>query len=310
MIKPKKLKKGDTIGLIAPSSDANKKRVDKSIEYLKSLGFKVKIGDSCYSKYGYLAGKDDLRVKDIHNMFSDKEVDGIICIRGGYGVSRILDKIDYDIIKNNPKVFVGYSDITALHIAIHNECNLITFHGPMTVSNMEDGLDDFSLESFRNTLMNNDIIGRVNNPKGEKITTLVKGKTQGKIIGGNLALISATIGTPYEIDIKDKILFIEEIGEEPFRIDRMIMQLKLSGKLDEVKGIVLGDFNKCEPEDPNDHNLMKVIEDLLVSLNKPMIFNIKSGHCSPIITLPLGAEVELNADEGELIIKESVTIDG
>ncbi|MBS4537458.1 LD-carboxypeptidase [Clostridium sp. D2Q-11] len=310
MFKPKMLRKGDTIGLVAPASDSSKEKVDKSIEYLKSQGFKVKVSDSCYSKKGYLAGDDELRAKNINDMFKDKDVDAIFCIRGGYGVHRILEKIDYDLIKENPKIFMGYSDITALHIAINNRANLITFHGPMTVSDMRDGLDSFSLQSFKEVLMTSENTLEINNPEGEKIKSIVKGIAEGELIGGNLALISGTIGTPYEIDTEDKILFIEDIGEYTFRIDRMLMQLKLAGKLDSVRGIVLGDFNNCVQEDKEDQSLMEVFEDILIPLRVPIIYNLKSGHCTPNITLPFGSKVEVNGDEGRLIIKERVTIDG
>lgn len=310
MIKPKVLRKGDTIGLVAPASDASKEKVDKSIEYLESMGFKVKVSESCYSKKGYLAGDDDLRARNINDMFKNKDIDGIICIRGGYGVHRILDKIDYDVIKQNPKVFMGYSDITALHIAINNNSELVTFHGPMTVSDMKEGLDKFSLEVMKEVLMESKDITEIKNPKGEKIVGLIKGKAEGELIGGNLALIAGTIGTPYEVNTEDKILFIEDIGEYTFRIDRMLMQLKLAGKLDCVRGIILGDFNNCIPEDEDDQTLMEVFEDILVPLRVPIIYNLKSGHCTPNITLPLGSKVEIDGDNGRMFIKERVTIDG
>ncbi|MBS4534840.1 LD-carboxypeptidase [Clostridium sp. D2Q-14] len=308
MIKPRMLKKGSTIGLVAPASDAPKGNVNKSIKYLKSIGFKVKVGESCYSKKGFLAGKDVLRAKNINEMFVDKSVDAVFCIRGGYGVHRILDKIDYNLIKENPKIFMGYSDITALHIAINKICDLITFHGPMTVSDMKDGLDELSLQYLKKIIMTSNDLIEVNNPKENKIKTLVKGKVEGEIIGGNLALVSATIGTPYEIDTDDKIFFIEDIGEYTFSIDRMLMQLKLAGKLDNLRGIVLGDFNNCIPQDKNDHTLIEVFQDILVPLNIPIIYNLKSGHCTPNIVLPLGGKVEIDGYRGKLFIKGSVVI--
>lgn len=310
MIKPKKLQKGDLVGLVAPASHANREDIDKSIKYLKKLGFNIKIADNIYLKDYSYAGSDDKRAEGINKMFENEEVDAIFCIRGGYGVHRILDKIDYESISKNPKIFMGYSDITALHIAINNNSNLITFHGPMTVSDMKDGLDDFSFESFENTLMSGGEIIDLVNPKDEKIKVLSKGKACGILTGGNLALIAGTIGTPYEIDSKDKILFIEDIGEFTFKIDRMLMQLKLAGKLDELKGIILGDFNNCKKQDEGDASLMEVFEDLLLPLNIPIISNVKSGHCTPNITLPMGALVEIDTDKNEIKIIESVVIDG
>lgn len=308
MIRPKALKTGDTIGIVAPSSPTSEENVKKSEKKLKDLGFKVKMGEGLYESYGYLAGKDELRARDLNNMFLDKEVDGIICIRGGYGTPRILELLDYEGIKNNPKVFIGYSDITALHIAINQICDLITFHGPMVSSNMIDKFSDFSRESLFRNIFYSETIGLVENPIGEEIETINGGVAEGEIIGGNLSLIADTLGTPYEIDTKDKILLIEEIGEEPYNIDRMFTQLRLTGKLEESNGIILADWNGCEAKtDEYDESLtlMEVIEDIIKPVGKPTIYNLKSGHCKPMITIPLGVKARLKADKKELYIEES-----
>lgn len=308
MIRPKALKTGDTIGIVAPSSPTSEENVKKSEKKLKDLGFKVKMGEGLYESYGYLAGKDELRARDLNNMFLDKEVDGIICIRGGYGTPRILELLDYEGIKNNPKVFIGYSDITALHIAINQICDLITFHGPMVSSNMIDKFSDFSRESLFRNIFYSETIGLVENPIGEEIETINGGVAEGEIIGGNLSLIADTLGTPYEIDTKDKILLIEEIGEEPYNIDRMFTQLRLAGKLEESSGIILADWNGCEAKtDEYDESLtlMEVIEDIIKPVGKPTIYNLKSGHCKPMITIPLGVKARLKADKKELYIEES-----
>lgn len=309
MIKPKALKLGNTIGVVAPASPAGKENTIKAKEALIKMGFKVKMGESCYSTHGYLAGTDDIRVRDLHEMFEDDAVDGIICLRGGYGTPKLLEKLDYDIIAKNPKVFVGYSDITAIHTALNQKCNLVTFHGPMVFSNMASGLDEFTYDSFTKSIMSGSKIGNIENPEGERIETLVGGKTEGELVGGNLALICATMGTPYEIDTRGKILFLEDIGEEPFRVDRMLTQLLLAGKLSDANGIILGDWNDCEPEKPEESlSLKEVFEEILLPLNKPTIYNLKSGHCTPMITLPLGVNTKLDADLGEVIIEESGVI--
>ncbi|SHJ78316.1 S66 peptidase family protein [Tepidibacter formicigenes] len=302
MIIPRNFIKGDTIGVIAPASPVSKKRADKSKKVLENMGFKVKMGESCYSKYGgYLSGEDNLRANDVNNMFADDEVDAVICIRGGYGCSRILDKINFEIIKKNPKLFVGYSDVTALHIAFNQIADLVTYHGPMLSSNMVDSFDEFTKMSFLKFInIENNL--EVKNPKGIKIKTLVKGKALGQIVGGNLSIICSMMGTKYEIDTKGKILFIEDIGERPFRIDRMLTQLALSGKLNECIGIIIGDFAGCNPEEES-FTLMEVIEDRIKPFNKPTIYNLKSGHCHPMVTLPLGIMCELNADNQKIIIK-------
>lgn len=310
MIKPKPLKYGDCIGIIAPSSPSyEEEKIELSKKFLKDMGFKIKIGKSCYEKYGYLAGSDEIRTCDINAMFADEEVDAIICLRGGYGTPRILDKIDYEIIKKNPKIFVGYSDITAIHIAINQICNLVTFHGPMLTSEMANNFDEFTQKSLFDLIMGSENKKSLSNPKGEEIRCLYSGQAEGKLIGGNLTLICATLGTPYEIDTEGKILFIEEIKEEPYKVDRMLTQLYLSGKLEAANGIILGDWNDCVAEHPDRSlTLEQVFEDILKSLKKPTIYNFRAGHCSPMITLPMGVNVFMNADKMEIILKESATI--
>lgn len=309
MIKPKKLKLGDTIGIVAPGSPTTEEKVEKAYEKLKEMGFKVKLGKSCYSKYGYLAGRDELRAEDLNSMFRDTEVDGIICLRGGYGTIRILKLLDYNLIRANPKVFVGYSDITAIHIAINQISNLVTFHGPMAASDLAGDISKFSLESLFNSILHEDFDGNLKNPT-EELITINGGVAEGQIIGGNLSLIASTIGTPYEIDTKGKILFIEEIGEEPYRIDRMLNQLKLSNKLQEAEGIILGNFSNCMPEDPDmSLTLEEVIDDLIRPLNKPTLYNLQAGHCDPNITIPFGVRVRLNADRKEIVVLEKPTLE-
>ncbi|CAK7077760.1 LD-carboxypeptidase [Tissierella sp. P1] len=308
MIKPKALKLGDTIGIIAPASPTTEERVKKAHDKLIEMGFEVKIGKSPYEKYGYLSGTDAVRAEDINEMFKDKEVNGIICIRGGYGTPRILDLLDYEAIKNNPKVFVGYSDITALHIAFTQITDLVTYHGPMVASDMIGDFSEFSRDNLFKAIMQTEPMGKISNPPEEEIVTINGGIAEGNIIGGNLSLIVDTIGTPYEIDVKDKILFIEEIGEEPYNIDRMLNQLRLSGKLHDASGIILGDFNNCVSE-KHDENLTleQVIDDYIKPIGKPTIYNLQAGHCEPMVTLPFGVKARLDADKKELIILENCT---
>lgn len=307
MIKPKALKFGDTIGIIAPSSPTMEENIQKAYDTIAEMGFKVKMGKSPYEKYGYLSGTDEIRARDINEMFKDTEVDGIICMRGGYGTPRILELIDYDIIRNNPKIFVGYSDITALHIAFNQIAGLVTYHGPMVSSDMLHGFSDFSKESLFKAIMDSKPIGRISNPLEEEIITINGGMAEGSLIGGNLSLITDTMGTPYEIDVKGKILFIEEIGEEPYNIDRMLNQLRLAGKLNEARGIILGDFKDCNPKDDESLSLEQVINDHIKPIGKPTIYNLQSGHCAPIITLPFGVNVRLDADKKETLILENCT---
>ncbi len=304
MIKPRPLKKGDCIGLVAPSSPTPEEKVVRSKETLEGLGFKVKIGQSCYGRYGYLSGSDDLRAEDLNMMFRDNNIDGIMCIRGGYGTPRILEQIDYDCIRNNPKVFIGYSDITAIHIALNQVCRLVTFHGPMASTDMIKNFDDFTRESLMNCIMYEDVVDAVTNPDGHIIETLVGGCVEGLLVGGNLSLIAATIGTPYEIDTRGKILFMEDIDEEPYSIDRMLTQLSLARKLDEASGFILGDWNNCKSK-PNEPSLTltEVFNDLLVPQNKPTLCNVRAGHCKPMITLQLGRKISIDGNQGKIMLK-------
>lgn len=306
MIKARALKKGDTIGLVAPSSPVkNLDTVDKSIKLLQEQGFKVIPGDSLRKRYGHLSGTDDVRANDINKMFKDKEIDGVFCLKGGYGTPRILDKLDYDLIKENPKPFIGYSDITAIHVALNEKCGLITFHGPMAASDMVGGFDEFSKESYFKAITSTEPLGELKNPEGVLIKSMVSGKAFGKIVGGNLSLIAAAIGTPYEINTEGKILFLEDIGEYTYSVDRMLTHLRLAEKLDECSGIILGDFNNCQPESGLDHTLMEVFNDIIVPLGKPTVYNFKAGHCTPKITLPLGAEACIDADSCTVTILEN-----
>jgi len=306
MIKPKALSEGDTIGIVAPASPVEELASNQAKEAVRSLGFKVKMGESCFARHGYLAGNDLLRARDLEKMFLDSDVDGILCLRGGYGSARLIDYLDFDAIAKAPKIFAGYSDITALHIALQNRCGFVTFHAPMAASDFKEGIDKWSLKSFKECLMTSCKKRYLSNPPGEEIYTLVRGKAKGLLVGGNLAVICATLGTYDEIETKGRILFLEDTGEEPYRIDRMLTQLKQAGKLSDANGIVLGDWNNCRA-DGESLSLEEIFQEIIVPLDKPTIHNLKAGHCSPKISLPLGVEVTLDADIRTLMLEEEGT---
>lgn len=290
MRRPEHLKIGDKVGLIAPSGPVIKERIKPAIEAVKKLGLIPVIGKSCNSSRGFLAGDDKTRANDINIMFADKEIRGIFAMRGGYGAARILDKLDFDLIKNNPKIFVGYSDITALHIAFNQRCNFITFHGPMIATELYKGVDCYTLNSLKRNIFCSEPLGVINNPDSEAFKTLVSGCAEGIITGGNLSLLVSSIGTKYEIDTKGKILFIEEVDETPYKIDRMLLQLKQSGKFKDAVGIVLGQWTRCESENlERSLSLKEVFEDLIVDENKPVIYEVQCGHSTPTMTIPMGA---------------------
>lgn len=307
MIKPKRLKIGDTIGLIAPASPVPKRKVELGLKKLTNMGFKVEVSKTGYSNYGYLAGEDKFRAEELNSMFNNKDIDGIICLRGGYGTPRILDLLDYEMIKSNPKVFVGYSDITVLHIAFNQLSNLVTFHGPMVASDMSGNFSDFSKKSLLNSIFDQDFNPSIENESNE-IITINPGIAEGKIIGGNLSLLVSTLGTPYEVDTKGKILLIEEIGENTYKVDRMLTQLILSNKFKDAEGIILGNFNNCVPDDDGEFTIEELIDDLIKPLKIPTISNLQAGHCEPVITLPFGVKTRLDARKGEITILEEVTM--
>lgn len=307
MIQPKRLQFGDTLGIIGPSGAVRTAgAVERAAQYAQSLGFKVKIGESANAKYGYLSGTDALRAQDVNAMFADPQVDAIICTRGGYGTMRMLDLLDYDLIRRNPKIFVGFSDITAMHIAFQKHCNLITFHGPMATMWNEELTQDFMRDSLFSAIMNPAPMGELRNAPGYAPRRCVNpGIAEGELVGGNLSLIAGTIGTPYEIDTKDRILFIEEVGERTYCVDRMLTQLRLAGKFRDCAGIVFGDFNNCPVEYPDfGLTLEEVIRDCAASCGKPIFTGLQAGHVTPKLTLPLGARVRMDADRCTLTVLE------
>lgn len=308
MQKAKKLKFGDTIGLIAPSGAVRTEgAIQRAAEETIRMGFRVKLGASAGQKYGYLSGIDDIRANDINTMFADDEVDAIVCLRGGYGAMRILDKLDYDLIAQHPKIFVGFSDITALHIAFQNKCSLVTFHGPMAAANWASKpLDDFSRNSMYRALMNTDPVGELINPPEYPRETVNPGQAEGLLTGGNLMLMASSLGTPWEIDTKNRILFIEEVGERTYCVDRMLTQLRLAGKFDDCAGIVFGNFTDCPIEYPEyGLSLDEIIRDVVSPCGKPVFTGLRCGHCSPNLTLPFGVKCSLDADNCTLTVLES-----
>jgi muramoyltetrapeptide carboxypeptidase len=297
MIRPKPLKKGDKIALIGTSSPTSQDRIEPSIKAMEELGFEVVLGESVKSYHGFLSGSDELRAKDINTMFEDKTIKGIFAIRGGYGAARLLDMLDYEIIKKNPKVFAGYSDVTVLHNVFNEKCNLITFHTPMAATEFYKGLDEYTMNYFKKNIFSNEPLGIINNPNEQELKTLVSGKAKGKLVGGNLSVIVSMMGTPYEIDTKGKILFLEDVDESPYRIDRMLLQLKQCGKFKDAQGIILGSWTDCEPKEAKKSlSLMEIFEELIIPENKPTIFNLACGHCMPTMSIPLGAKVKIDTE--------------
>ncbi len=306
--KPKKLNKKDVIGIISPASSTDEfTRVERGVKYLEGLGYRVKVGANVGKNHGYLAGTDKERVDDIHSMFKDKNVKAIFTVRGGYGAFRLLDKIDYRIVKNNPKIFVGYSEITSLQMAFLEKAGLMTFAGPMVAVDFYDEISSYTEENFWEIITSNKKPGKLKFPDDQKLPYLQKGIASGRLIGGNLAVFAALLGTDYFPNLTGKILMIEDIGELPYRVDRLLNQLRLSGTFKKVKGIILGRFVDCHEHDPNKKTLTlgEVISDYVASLKIPSIYTFPHGHIKDFVTIPFGLKVNINAAKGSVEFMES-----
>jgi len=298
----KKLQKGDTIGILTPASAFNPERLSEAIRNFEQFGLNVKVAANALKHNGFLAGTDQERLDDLHSLFADPEVKGIFCIRGGYGAARLLPHIDFDLIAKNKKIFAGYSDITALLTAFYKKSNLKGFHAPMGLANF----NDFVINSYENTFFGNghEVI-YADNPeilsKG-KAKGKTKGKAKGELLGGNLAVFVTLLGSEYWVDTKGKILFFEDIDEEPYRIDRFLTQLRIGGHLQKAAGIVLGQFTECEtrknPEDSFAVN--EVIKERLQGLNIPIIKGFPFGHVDKNMVLPFGGMVEINSSDASM----------
>ena len=351
--KGKVLKKGDCIGITAPAFYIKDNDFNQTIMLLRMLGFKVKVTKSCTSQDKYFAGNDRQRAKDLNDLFEDDSVDAIMCLRGGYGCARILEYLDYDMIAEHPKLLIGYSDVTALHIALMQRCNLVSASGPMVSSfneiysqyvqelflNMdpdellndkkpsekepekagkkllEEGIielneasfeDNYSVSQFVKGLTSNKPLGEIELPKGEKLKTLIPGTAQGVIIGGNLTVIASLVGTEYELQGDHMLLFFEEIGEDAYRIDRMLQQLYQNGIFDRIDGILIGEMT-----DNHDHEnctVMDVLEEYAELAGKPCIIGVPAGHGDNNMFLPFGVTAKMSANKdgtAELEILES-----
>lgn len=301
---PKKLKFGDTIGIISPASGEEEAIIKQKINILKNFGFKIKEGKHLYHRYGYLAGQDYQRAKDLMDMFLDKDVDAIFCFRGGYGSMRILPFIDWNLIKENPKIFLGFSDITVLLNYIYKHLDIITFHGPMVNSDL---IEEYTLNSLLQNLMFGNGCYDISNPDDIACYSNFSAYCEGILVGGNLSLICSTLGTPYEIDFKDKILFIEDVDEAPYAIDRMLTQLALSNKLNQCKGFILGQFKGCTSKDSeNSLTLDDIFKEKILCYNKPTLMNFMCGHDIPKLTLPIGAKIALDTLNNKINVLDAV----
>jgi muramoyltetrapeptide carboxypeptidase len=311
IVKPKRLAEGDTVGLVLPASATLEgDDIQLAKEQLEALGLKVVIGDHAYDRHGYFAGRDRDRAADLNRMFADDRIAGVVCYTGGWGSPRVLPYLDYATIARNPKVLIGYSDITALLNAIHQRTGLVTFHGPVGGSS----LDPYSLDNFRRVVMTPEPAGLLAAPpkkptelvdRANRVLHLHPGKATGRLVGGNLTLLATLMGTPYEIETEGAILFTEDVREEIYRIDRMLTQLALGGKLDRLAGFVFGRCSECKA---TNFSLEDVLRDRFAAGPAPAISGLSFGHIEQKLTIPIGVTAMLDADAGTLEVTEAAVV--
>lgn len=305
MKKCRKIKRGSTIGVLCCSSSCTglEDRLERFIEICSRFDLKVKIGKTIYLKDGYLSGSNKDRADELMSMFSDEEIDAILCFKGGFGAAKILDLLNFDSFRDNPKLLVGFSDVTCLLNAIVQNSGCFTLHGEMPLVLGKTTIDEFTLNHFFDSLFNSPKL--LKNPKGDA-KTISGGICEGRIAGGNLSLIINSIGTPFEVDFKGKIVLLEDVSEKPYRLDGMFNQLRLAGKLNECVGVVLGYFTDCDAPDPTTQNVDWLINEYFSGLGIPVVADFATGHATPFLNVPIGANARLDADLGTLEILEDI----
>ncbi|MCM3734751.1 LD-carboxypeptidase [Bacillus cytotoxicus] len=296
---PEPLQYGDTVMIIAPAGPPSLDHILQAKQKFEEMGLCVIIGKSVQEKRGYLAGDDTVRLHDLHEAFTNPYVKGIFCARGGYGAGRLLPFINYELIRSNPKIFWGYSDITALHIAFGQFARLVTFHGPM-MEEVGKGLDTLSFSSFNQLFRPCSII-----LEGGAFLHSFNCCITAPLVGGNLAVITSTLGTPYEIDTKNKLLLLEEIGEEPYRVDRMLNQLRLGKKFEQCAGVIFTSCHKCTSSKPA-LSISEILYDYIISYHIPLLYNLPVGHIQPNIGIPLGVPATINGKQKTLSISSGI----
>lgn len=316
-VRPPVLKEGDTVALITPATYvSDPDRLATAVRTVRYFGLEPKMGRNVGRRIGYLGGSDEQRLADLHEAFGDPAVRGVFCVRGGYGSEHLLDRIDYGLLRSHPKVFVGYSDITSMHLAIQKRAGLVTFHGPVLIS----AFSEFTQKWFRRALFDRQPLGALTNPPetnplrpAHTLRTVRGGRARGRLIGGNLTLVCGTLGTPYEIDTRGRILFLEDVDEQPYSIDRLLTQLRLAGKFEEAAGIIFGECQDCRPREfkpafESSFSVGEVLDRILGGVKAPVLSGLTIGHTDDQLTLPMGVAAALDADKGELAIEEGATI--
>ena len=296
MLTPNSLYPGARVALLCASSAVPSERLAPAVEAVKALGLEPVVYPSCLfeNRHGYFAADDGQRAKDLSDAFSDPAIRGILCIRGGYGAGRLLPLLNWKDMARHPKLFCGYSDVTALHIALNQCCRLLTYQTPMPSTEYYQPVDEFTMTYLRRALFGA-LTGPL--PMGDGVRTLAGGRASGVLCGGNLSLVCDSLGTPWELDTRGKVLFLEDIGEKTYRVDGMLTQLRNAGKLDDCAAILLGGWTDCVPEDEEKTlSLDEIFRELILPAGKPGLADLPAGHVLPTMSLPLGATVTVDAD--------------
>lgn len=311
-ILPKRLSKGDLIGLVTPGSSVSDEELAVCISKLEGLGFRTTYNDTVLSEYGYFAGPDQERAEELMEMFVREDVDAIWCVRGGYGSIRILDLLDYEVIRQNPKVLIGYSDITAILTAIYQESGLVTYHGPVGTSDF----NGFSKKSIRKVLKYPGETYKFpykreketqENPEFDRYT-ISGGEAEGELIGGNVSVLDSIIGTRFEPDFENKLVYLEDVGEKTYRVDKMIFHLLSGTNLKQAAGIVMGIFADCNVNEAPSLSLRTALDDLLKPLGIPVSYGLSFGHIKRQVTIPTGIRATMDADKNTFRLLEPAVI--
>ncbi len=303
MIYPKPLQPGGTVGIIAPCSAISEERKEACIRVLTDMGYRVKVADNLTDNVaGYMAGSGQVRGAWINRMFADPEVDAIFCVRGGDGGTRCYGHIDLDIVRANPKIFVGYSDVTTMHLLFNQQADLVTFHGPMVSSNMVDNFDAETRDAFF-AAINGEERYVFHNPAGIPIEVMKPGRAVAPVVGGNLSLLSAAMGTPYEMDSRGKIIFIEEVKEPLTKVEKWAYQLRNAGKFRDCAGVLLGQFTDIVNKGMPSYTEIDCFRDILEGVDVPVMYHLESGHGEKMITIPFGAVCTMDTADTSLVFE-------
>ena len=301
-VKPRALRPGDTVGIVAPASNVKKAELEAGCEALRSAGYRPFYLDSILEKDLYFAGSATRRARELEEMFTREDVRAIVCARGGYGSNYLLEELDLEKVKGHPKIFVGYSDLTSLLTYFSDAAGLVTFQGPMVAKDWShaDGVDLASWQAAVSGATAWDV------PVGTEVRGLVEGEAEGVLYGGCLSILVASLGTPYEINTDGAILFLEDLAAKPYQIDRMLMQLKLGGLLDNVRGVVFGEMVQCVQITDQGYTLEEVVMRIVGDLGVPVAFGVRSGHVtSRNITLPFGVQARLSVAKDKVVLRIS-----